>query len=174
MPYEVKIDMEKFCRAYIDGATLKEAYKEAGYVQEGRVDNSKRLASRYLARQDVQKMLKGMQDGIYEAVKSWSIKALYEFTQNGYSELPPKEQAKFLKEMMDVTGQSAAKRVDVTGMESNTNVNIQLDKKAIASQLLALTEVNPHVSGLISQAVGQSEIRSSGENSGEDASGTAE
>lgn len=165
MPYEVNIDMEKFCRLYVDGMDSREAYKEAGYVQEGRTDNSKRLASRYLQRQDVQKTIRGMQQGVYEDLKQWSLAAMKNFAETDYHALPPKDKMKFVTEMMNITGQSAAKRVDISGSVENKNVNIQLDNAAIASHLLALTEVNPHVTGIISQAVGQSEAGSIREDS---------
>ena len=136
-PFKQHIDMGVACRAVLQGKTQQQAYKDAGYVQEGRQDNSRQLSTRYFKRADVISMIQGMKDNILFECQGMTLKAFNDYLRNDLQDLPAKEKGMFILKSLEKTGLDAPKRLEV---EDKTGDKI--DIKALAEMIVGLGDIN--------------------------------
>lgn len=136
-PFKQHIDMEKACRGLVQGKTQQQAYKDAGYIQEGRQDNSRQLSTRYFKKPDVVNMIQGMKDNILFECQGMTLKAFNDYLRNDLQDLPAKDKGAFLIKAIEKTGLDAPKRVEVDDKTGNS-----VDIKALAEMIVSLGDVN--------------------------------
>lgn len=139
--------MEDACRNLLNGMTKKESYKQAGYIQEGRNDNSSQLAAKYFKKQEVQDMMQAMKDGILEQCQGMTLKAFDDFLRHSLEDLPADKRGAFILKAMERTGLDAPKKVEVTHEKRTVDIN------KLAELLVDLGGVNGELSNANSKLI---------------------
>lgn len=139
--------MEDACRNLLNGMTKKESYKQAGYIQEGRNDNSSQLAAKYFKKQEVQDMMQAMKDGILEQCQGMTLKAFDDFLRYSLEDLPADKRGAFILKAMERTGLDAPKKVEVTHEKRTVDIN------KLAELLVDLGGVNGELSNANSKLI---------------------
>lgn len=139
--------MELACRNLLQGMTKKDSYKNAGYIQEGRSDNSSQLAAKYFKKKEVTDMLEAMKQGVLEQCQGMTLKAFDDFLRFSLDELPADKRGAFILKAMERTGLDAPKKIEVNETKKVVDIN------KLAELLVDLGGVNGELSNANSKLI---------------------